>query len=189
MRGEQVYLALTMSDGTVSIMGFGTANLRAPMPGETPDTTVTGPMGEQLPAVIERREVNEEEVRAECAKIVWESGAHMVSWRLLDGEPDLNDPYRNAWRDVRAARDISHDMPRARKLHRERIRDRRVKLFQKLTEEQERTNRRDDAKLDAIEAKRQRLRDAPADPRIDAAQTIEELKAVDPLAEAEEPSP
>jgi hypothetical protein len=38
-----------------------------------------------------------------------------------------------------------------------------------------------DARLAEIEAEKQRLRDAPADPRIDAAETPEELKAVWPL--------
>jgi hypothetical protein len=39
------------------------------------------------------------------------------------------------------------------------------------------------ARRRAIIAKKKLLRDAPADPRIEAAQTIEQLRAVDPLTE------
>jgi hypothetical protein len=34
------------------------------------------------------------------------------------------------------------------------------------------------AEQDAVEAERQKWRDAPADPRIDVAQTVEELKQI-----------
>lgn len=174
---SQVYLSLAMSDGTVAIMGFGTVNLRAPKAGETPKVAVMSPWGELLPAVIERREVTDEEVFAECAKIVWDSGAHVVSWRQLDGEPDLNDEYRNAWTDTGKA--IDYDMPRARAMHRDKLRRERAPLLTVLDREQSLALRaKDDSAFDAVEARKQALRDAPADPRIDAASSIEELRAV-----------
>jgi hypothetical protein len=40
------------------------------------------------------------------------------------------------------------------------------------------TGQKDNAAADAIEAERQKWRDAPADPRIDAAQSVEELKQI-----------
>ncbi len=71
------------------------------------------------------------------------------------------------------------DMPKARELHRNRIRAARLPLMEALDVEQKRALvARDDAKVAEIEAKLQTLRDAPADPAIEAAATVDELKAV-----------
>ena len=190
MRGEQVYLALSMSDGTVSIMGFGTLNLRPPLAGELATHFVEGPFGRLL-AVASRREVNDDEVRAEIAKIVWESGAYVVSWRLLDGEPDLNDEYRDAWRDVRGSRDIEYDMPRARDLYRNGLRKARDQAFAKLDNvRRDAEDAEDRPRLRELAAVRQRLKDAPQDPRIEAAQTVAELRELgqSPLEAPRSPS-
>lgn len=86
--------------------------------------------------------------------------------------------FRNAWRKVGATVEVS--MPPAREIHRDHIREARdpllaeldVKYMKALEQGQDTT---------AIVAQKQALRDAPQDPRIDAAQTPQELKAVWPI--------
>jgi hypothetical protein len=86
---------------------------------------------------------------------------------------------------------ITIDMDKAREIQRGAIRAMREPLFADLdrafTRAQGRVSALDgprkteaEATMRAIEAQRQALRDAPADPRIDAAQTPEELKAAIP---------
>lgn len=95
-----------------------------------------------------------------------------------DWQPDKT--FRNAW-SIKGGK-IDVDMPKAREIHRARIRRRRERLLRALDAEYQRADERSDAaeKL-RIAARKQSLRDAPADPRIDAAQTPEALKAIDPL--------
>ena len=86
--------------------------------------------------------------------------------------------YRNAWTFKDKA--FGHDMAKAKEVHRAKVRHAR----QPLLEAQDMQFMRaleTGADTTAIAAEKKRLRDAPADPRIDAAKTIEELKAAWPL--------
>jgi hypothetical protein len=111
----------------------------------------------------------------------------LKGWRYAVPEDVPRDrSYRNAWRDDGKA--IVHDMPKAREIHREHIRARRKPLLESLDVEMMRALERDDPfdpERTRIVLRKQRLRDATDDPRIEAAQTIEELRGVDPLAEKE----
>jgi hypothetical protein len=129
------------------------------------------------------------DIEREIAKWQTSHTERALSWRVVPNEMDLTDPYRDAWGDDGQA--IVHNMPKAREIHRARIRERRAPLLAEqdlalmLVDEDEtltaavRLQRRR-----AIIARKKALRDAPADPRIEAAQTIETLRAVDPLTEA-----
>ena len=77
--------------------------------------------------------------------------------------------------------DLTVDMPRARDIHRDRLRVLRAPKFEPL-ERAQRTALVQGNQLEAsrLETELQKLRDATADPRIDSAQTPEELKAVMP---------
>ena len=76
---------------------------------------------------------------------------------------------------------IKHDMDRAKNLKRQFIRLERQEKFQKLDVEYMRALESGNTDVQAeIAGKKARLRDAPADPGINAATTIEELKAVRP---------
>ena len=81
--------------------------------------------------------------------------------------------YRNAWCDAGLGK-IGHDMAKARELHRDILRTARAPRLLALDVEMSKAYQ-DKAKQDQIEAQRQRLRDAPAHPFIDQAQTIEDL--------------
>lgn len=91
-----------------------------------------------------------------------------------DWTPPSDRIFRNAW----VVRDgqIDVDMPRARNVQRGRIRAARKPILADLDVQTLRAvEQQDTGKLAEIVARKQKLRDAPADPRIDAAQTLEEL--------------
>ena len=93
------------------------------------------------------------------------------------GEVPPDRTFRNAW--VANAGKVAVDMPKARNIHRERLRVARAKLLPDLdTEWFKAVEAGDAAKETAIAARKQKLRDVPADPRIDSAQTPDELKAL-----------
>lgn len=108
-------------------------------------------------------------------KWVPEARKTVLSVREVDSfEKDRT--FRQAWRDEGTVR---VNMPAAREIHRARIRAKRAKLFPELDAQVMRANEMGTDPSEAI-AKKQRLRDLPADPAIDAAQTPEELKAAWP---------
>jgi len=87
------------------------------------------------------------------------------------------DEYRNAW--TFKAGKFGHDMVKARNLHRDLIREARKELFaQNDIAATWASINGDKAAMDAAKAEQKRLRDAPADPRIEAATTIAQLRAV-----------
>ncbi len=101
-----------------------------------------------------------------------------VSWRRLsDGDIPEDRTFRNAW--VDDGQRITHDMAKAKDIKRAQLRHERAVRFPGLDGQWSRAfgqGRKDEAA--AVEAKRQFLRDLPADPRIDAAKTIDDLNAV-----------
>jgi hypothetical protein len=107
--------------------------------------------------------------------------AHMGKFEAFKIDPSIipkNDPFRDAW--TFKGGKIGHDMAKAREIHRATIRRHRAELmavldiqFMRAVEE--------GADTKAIVAEKKRLRDAPADPRIEAAKTVDELRTVWPL--------
>lgn len=83
--------------------------------------------------------------------------------------------FRNAWK--RNGRSIEHDMPKAREVHRDRIRAARTSRLAELDVALQRELENPRPNTAAIAAQKQALRDATAAPAIDAAQTVDELKA------------
>lgn len=88
--------------------------------------------------------------------------------------------FRNAWHDNNG---IKVDMPKAREIHKEKLRALRAPKLAALDVEYQRADEAGDTKAkSAVAAKKQALRDVTADPRIAAAKTPDELKAVIPDA-------
>lgn len=82
---------------------------------------------------------------------------------------------------------IRIDMVKARDVWRDHIRRRRQPLLEELDREYMRADEAGDTKSKkGIAAKKKKLRDAPEDPRIEAATSPEDLKAIDPLGGDEE---
>lgn len=101
-----------------------------------------------------------------------------ILWRRIDdGDLPTDRSFRGAWSDNGKA--IVHDMPKARDIQRERIRALRAPLLAGLDAEYQRADEAEDkAAKRAVALRKQALRDAPSDPRIDSADTIEQLKAI-----------
>jgi hypothetical protein len=102
----------------------------------------------------------------------------IVGWKILpDGMPQLERgwAFRPSWR--WDGKDFSHHMPEAREGYRRALRRFRQKPLADLDVEFMRALEAGQA-TDRISAAKQKLRDVTADPRIDAAQTVDELKAI-----------
>lgn len=95
--------------------------------------------------------------------------------------PDGDRAFRNAW--VLTGKDVTVDMPKARELHRDRLRVLRAPKLAELDMQYLRADEtKDETEKARIATEKQALRDVTADPAIEAATTPEELKAVIPNA-------
>jgi len=166
MEIEQTLIAIRMNDGRVSIMTFLTRGRGSVLPRGA--RWIADGWWERDPT----RGAIEREIAAALP------AGSVTSWRLAEARDFPSDrSFRDAWRDTGAG--IEHDMTHAREIHRNRLRAARKARLAELDGQWMRAFARGTAEESAtIEAERQRLRDAPADPRIDAAQTVEDLKEI-----------
>lgn len=108
-----------------------------------------------------------------------------VSHREMPDEAIPTDrTFREAWADTTPEPVIDIDMPKARTIHLNRIREKRNAELAKLDIEAIKAqDMNDSVTLQTIRARKQELRDLPATiaPSIEAAATVEELKLVQPL--------
>jgi hypothetical protein len=102
-----------------------------------------------------------------------------INPRIEDVEFPADRDFRDAWK--RTPGKIEVDMPKARGVHRDRLRRMRAPLLAKADVDFMLALERGQSTA-AVVARKQALRDVTADPRIEAAQTPEELKAVVPDA-------
>lgn len=132
--------------------------------------------GELRVAIAWRREPTPEVIEHEVRRALPDA----VSWRRVEPSdiPTRRD-YRAAWRDTGSA--VDHDMSKARQLKREQLRTRRKALLAELDSQSMRAIEDGDASASArVRQAKQRLRDLPADPRIESARSIEQLDAIEP---------
>ena len=88
--------------------------------------------------------------------------------------------YRNAWK-TDGAGGVGHDMPKARDIHRDKMRDARKPKLAALDVEYQRADEAGNAATKSqVATSKQALRDVTATPEIEAAQTVDELAAVWP---------
>lgn len=114
------------------------------------------------------------------------TGLAVVSWRKLTQAEheqfNVDRRYRNALRDN--AGKLEHCIVTARECHRNYMRRMRQNHLPMLDIQWSRAMAAGDIEhANAIELTRQRWRDCPIDPRIDAAQSVEELKVIEPQIE------
>lgn len=150
---DTVRIAITRSDGGVSLMDFVTREYAS---SEGSGWT---------------REPTLEAVNATIAKANLDS----VSWRFIDkNEVPEDRTFRNAWKP-----DLTVDMPKARDIHRKTLRRARAPLLASLDFEFMRAvETNDTARMAEITAQKQALRDITDHPGIEAATTPEELLAI-----------
>ena len=162
-RPEVAHIALTFADGTLGGMQFVTA--------------IFSTSGD----VVASRAPTAEAVEEEIAKLETGLPAEkwpVRSWRFCAAEDfPVDRTYRDAWRDT--GTEIIHDMAHAREIHREHLRRDRAPILAALDVEYlralEGTAKRTPGE---VVSEKRRLRDITKHPAIDAAQTVEELKAV-----------
>ncbi len=124
---------------------------------------------------IYRPETSKEFVVRVAAKDVPPDARDVTVIDVADVPTDL--VFRNAWI-VRDGR-LVYDMPKARDILRDKIREARAPQLAALDIEYQRADERGDTTRKAeIAIRKQALRDAPADTAIEAAATIEALEAV-----------
>ena len=174
MKIEQQFIAITLDDGATAIMGFLTQGRGSIIP--------SGPEWADEAAGWWSREATDENIFDEVLRTSFGEGRSVARYRRVSpSEVPQDRTYRNAWKDDGTA--IVHDMPKAREIHRDRLRRMRVPLFEQndialadaLVEG-------DEVARQAAVARRNALRDVTKHSAIDTAQTIEELKTAVPSA-------
>lgn len=150
---ETVMIAMGRADGGVSIMSFVTKQFGS---GDGPGW---------------EREPSKENIDAEILR----SGADCVSWRIVGKDEIPEDrTFRNAWKP-----DLSVDMPKAREIHKAKLRrDRGPKLAALDMEAMRADEIGDTVKKADVIVRKQILRDITVHPGIEAATTPEELKTI-----------
>ena len=110
---------------------------------------------------------------SEAAKSVPEGASYEVV--EVDSLP-LRDEYRNAW--GLENKEVKHDMVKAREIHKEKLRALRAPKLAALDVEYQKADEADDkVKKKEIADEKQTLRDVTKEPLIDAATSVEKLKA------------
>lgn len=169
VRSQQIFI--TMEDGSLSVMSFVIEGRSSVLPFGA--RRINPDDGAWL------RAASAENVAAEFAKTFTPDRLQPVSWRLArEGETLPERTFRDAWVDTDGR--VGHDIEKAKEIRRDQLRVMRTPQLDELDREYNRAVglKLGQAELEKIEAARQVLRDAPADPRIDAAVSIDDLKAV-----------
>lgn len=174
MEPKQIFIAVTLTSGQVAVLGFFTVQ-RGPT---LPDGAVwldiergiwgREPTPENLASEILRVYPNPAKYRVMSDE---EAEAHHLSGRNRDRQ------FRDALVDDGKA--LVHDMVKARDILRDQLRVARVPLFDENDLVlQDALVSEDKVALQAATARRDQLRDITDDPRIESAQTVEDLKAI-----------
>lgn len=161
---DTVLIALTFADDTVGIMAFVTTEYHGGVP--------------QWSRPASRVQVEKEIAKASAS---FDPEKRPVkAWRFVARQDVPRDrTYRNALRDD--GKTLTHDMAHAREIHRNHLREARAPKLAALDVEYQRADEQNDkTEKTRIAAAKQALRDLPALPAIDAAQTVDDLKTVWP---------
>ncbi len=136
--------------------------------------------GTTIKRMLVNMEITPEVIEAELAK-----RPHMfagATWEIVPNDyvdKDTDRTFRNAWRHTPGHRKPSHDIAKAREIHRGILRRERAPLLDDLDIAYTLADEVNDvAQKRAVATQKQRLRDITADSRIDAAQTIDDLRAL-----------
>lgn len=198
---DVVTVAITREDGGLTIMRVITAEYQKPT--RPARVSSIGPDGEEVfepeeplsdRILVRQHDVTNEYIEALIAKRyepapghpngVWsrENGKRAASWRFVPNDfvdETVDRTYRNAWKDSPGADRPGHDMVKARNVHRDILRRKRSREMDDLDIEYQRADEANDQnRKREVALRKQKLRDVTADPRIEAAQTVEDLKAL-----------
>lgn len=164
---ETVKIAIRRSDGGVAVMSFVIRGRGSVLP--------SGATWEDQGQGRWRREPTDENVSCEIARVPL---LKAVGYRrIADADLPADRTFRDAWEDDGGA--IRHNMQKAREIHRGHLRVAREPVLAALDVEYQRADEKGDkAEKTRVAALKQELRDITAHPKIEAAQTVDELKQV-----------
>ncbi len=104
------------------------------------------------------------------------------TWEIVPNDyvdENTDRTFRNAWVHVKGRKKPDHDMPKAREIHRVYLRKARLAEFCRLDNDYRIADEAGDQKAKKeIGSVRQKFRDVTEHPRIEAAKTVDELKAM-----------
>lgn len=170
-------IIITKTDGSVTVRVPCAGDRRRFLVDPGKPATFDKKTGKQLTAEVPPtfRDETDDEFLARVSATPVHHG-EVFSMAVVDAsEVPPKDEFRAAWTfDGKA---FGHDMAKARELHREKIRRERKPHLEAADIALMRAIETG-ADTKAIAAEKQRLRDAPANPAIDAAKTIEDLKRI-----------
>lgn len=164
---DVITVAVTRVDGGLTIMRVVTTEY-APGPDGTRVVNWTiDPTPEYIDKII--------------AKHAWVGTPHeAVSWRIVPNDfldEATDKTFRNAWKDTPGRVKPDVDMPKAREIHRDNLREKRAPLLEALdTDYLLADEQNDQQKKRDVAVRKQALRDITIHPDIEAATTPEELK-------------
>lgn len=177
---EQIYVSIRMPEDKVVVLGFLTKGRGSELPYGARWLPDNSGWWEREPTLDTVQFEIDKVMQALLADPSRGFSGPPISWRIIEQNSLPTRIYRNAWR-CDDKHTVAHDMPAAREEHKNWIRRIRSMKFAELDGEWMRALGQDKkAEAAAIEAQRQVWRDATADPRIDAAQTVEELRMIVP---------
>ena len=175
LRPDVKTVAVTRVDGGVTVLRLIETEYCAPTPSERA-------LGAPERRVLVRHDITPERVEEIISKYKWKDWKKHASWRFVDNDyvDEATDrTYRNAWKDAPGRNKPDHDMPKARDIHREILRQKRAASLETLDVEYQRADEAgDQQKKRDIAAQKQKLRDVTSHPRIEAAATVDDLKAL-----------
>lgn len=172
-------VAVSRPDGGVSVVRIV---FEAPVQAFSVDAAAAHGFALSEDGALWARDLTDDQILAEIGRAGLDSS---LPWhRVSEDDLPINRDFRDAWASDGKA--VGVDMPKAREIHRERLRILRAPLLAALDIEYQRADEAGDAKTKAqIAAKKQALRDVTKYPAIEAARTPEELSAVMPAALAD----
>jgi len=126
-----------------------------------------------------KRKGTVEEIEAEIAKASSafpQDRMPVVSWKEITDEDLPDRTYRNAWI-TEGGKKISHDINKAKEIHKDMLRELRSHYLMELDSSFLRAlENSDEEERQLIVKKKQQLRDVTLDPSIEKAKTVEDLK-------------
>jgi hypothetical protein len=169
---DTIFVAVSRVDGGVTLLRVVTQEY-APDPNDSTKKVIIATY-DPTPAYIDSL------IAKYVASGQWAGGRAPTSWRMVPDtyvEESTDRTFRNAWKDAPGRATPDTDMPKARELHRERLRDLRANILDALDADYMQADEvNDQAKKRSIATRKQALRDITNHPEIDAATTPEELK-------------
>jgi hypothetical protein len=173
LRPDVVTVAVTRVDGGVTVMRVIKTSYRKPAEGEGTER-VAYRVVDVTPEYIDRQ------ISRHVEGGNWVGPYAPVSWEIVPNDyinDDTDHTYRDAWK-YEGKTKPGHDMVKARNIHRAQLRNRRGNMLDALDAEYMKADEAGDSQAKkSVATKRQKLRDVTEHPSIEAAQTVEELKA------------